>query len=131
VDAVHVSDVVAAMENWIAKRSACHYIAVTGMHGVTEAQHATDFKAILNWADLVVPDGMPLVWLGRLHGYQLRRRVYGPELMLAFCEATAVRVTGISSTAGRLACRNDWPSGWRRVSPGSVSWGLTRRRSVH
>ena len=30
---------------------------------------------------MVVPDGMPLVWLGRLRGHGLRRRVYGPELM--------------------------------------------------
>ena len=31
---------------------------------------------------------MPLVWLGRLRGFPLKRRVYGPELMLEFCRAT-------------------------------------------
>ena len=30
---------------------------------------------------------MPLVWLGRLNGFRIERRVYGPELMLAACEA--------------------------------------------
>jgi N-acetylglucosaminyldiphosphoundecaprenol N-acetyl-beta-D-mannosaminyltransferase len=59
------------------------------MHGVTEAQHDPEFKRILNAADLVVPDGMPLVWIARQKGFPLRRRVYGPELMLAFCEVTA------------------------------------------
>ncbi len=88
VNAVQIPDVIAQMEEWIRERSRCHYIAVTGMHGVTEAQHDAYFKKILNEADLVVPDGMPLVWLGRRHGHRLQRRVYGPELMQTFCQTT-------------------------------------------
>jgi N-acetylglucosaminyldiphosphoundecaprenol N-acetyl-beta-D-mannosaminyltransferase len=91
VNAVQIPDVITRMEHWIARNDRCHFIAVTGMHGVTEAQHDVVFKEILNSADLVVPDGMPLVWLGRQHGYKLRRRVYGPELMQSFCYATGRR----------------------------------------
>ncbi len=89
VDAVQIPDVVTRMQRWIQERRGTHFVAVTGMHGVSEAQEDPGFKAILNAADLVVPDGMPLVWLGRLHGHSLTRRVCGPELMLDFCEATA------------------------------------------
>lgn len=89
VDAVQIPDAIARVESWIHKRDRCHYIAVTGMHGVTEAHHDSALENILNSADLVVPDGMPLVWIGRLRGHPLKRRVYGPELMLSFCEATA------------------------------------------
>jgi N-acetylglucosaminyldiphosphoundecaprenol N-acetyl-beta-D-mannosaminyltransferase len=88
VNAVQIPGVIAQMENWITDRSPSHFVAVTGMHGVTEAQHDPLFKQILNSADLVVPDGMPLVWLGRHHGHPLERRVYGPELMQTFCRAT-------------------------------------------
>jgi N-acetylglucosaminyldiphosphoundecaprenol N-acetyl-beta-D-mannosaminyltransferase len=88
VHAVQIPDVVAQMESWIAQGESYHFIAVTGMHGVTVAQHEPRFKQILNLADLVVPDGMPLVWLGRHHGFALKRRVYGPELMQTFCENT-------------------------------------------
>jgi N-acetylglucosaminyldiphosphoundecaprenol N-acetyl-beta-D-mannosaminyltransferase len=91
VNAVQIPTVVAQIEHWIFARDACHFIAVTGMHGVTEAQHDLSFKTILNSADLVVPDGMPLVWLGRRYGYPLNRRVYGPELMHTFCSATGGR----------------------------------------
>jgi N-acetylglucosaminyldiphosphoundecaprenol N-acetyl-beta-D-mannosaminyltransferase len=85
VNAVQIPDVIALMERWIAEQAPSHIVAVTGMHGVTEAQHDSTFKDILNSADLVVPDGMPLVWLGRHHGFPLHRRVYGPELMQTFC----------------------------------------------
>lgn len=89
VDPVQIPEVVARMEQWIRNRDACRGIAVTGMHGVTEARHHPAFREILNAADMVVPDGMPLVWLGRMRGRRLERRVYGPELMRAFCEATS------------------------------------------
>ena len=90
VDAVQIPDVVARMKGWIARREGCRFISVTGMHGVTEAQHDRKFREILNASDLVVPDGFPLVWLGRRKGYsELQRRVYGPELMATFCEQAA------------------------------------------
>jgi N-acetylglucosaminyldiphosphoundecaprenol N-acetyl-beta-D-mannosaminyltransferase len=89
VDTVQIPDVIARMEEWIRKGTARHSIAATSMHGIVEAQHDPTFKTILNATDLVVPDGMPLVWLGRRKGHHLPRRVYGPDLMLEFCEKTA------------------------------------------
>jgi len=88
VDAVQIPGVIELMEHWIAARSARHFIAFTGMHGISETQCDPSLKQILNSADLVVADGMPLVWLGRWHGYAMRRRVYGPELMETFCRKT-------------------------------------------
>ncbi len=47
-------------------------------------------KRIHNDAGLVTPDGMPLVWLGRLRRQPIDR-VYGPDLLLATCERTATK----------------------------------------
>ena len=91
VDAVQIADVVDQMKEWIGEKKGCHSIAATGMNGLVEAQHDPEFKQILNATELVVPDGMPLVWLGRRRGHVLPRRVYGPDLLLAFCERTAGR----------------------------------------
>jgi N-acetylglucosaminyldiphosphoundecaprenol N-acetyl-beta-D-mannosaminyltransferase len=88
VSAVQIPDAIERMEYWIAHEPSTHYVAVTGMHGVTESQTDARFKQILNQADLVVPDGMPLVWLSHRHGFNLKRRVYGPELMETFCGVT-------------------------------------------
>ena len=91
ISAVQTQDVVARMEEWIHDGSRCHTIAPTSMHGIVQAQHDSSFKAILNSTDAVVPDGMPLVWLGRRRGLHLPRRVYGPDLLLEFCDKTAGR----------------------------------------
>jgi len=111
VDAVQIPDVVSRMQKWIRKRDSCHYIAVMDMHSLMQAQHVASFKTILENADLVVPDGFPLVWLGRRKGLALRRRVYGPELMEHFCEETSSRgyrhflYGGAPGVAEQLAAR--------------------------
>lgn len=64
------------------------YICVTGVHGVMEAQQDPRFCAILNRSFLNTPDGMPMVWLGKLNGHREMDRVYGPDLMLLVCEYT-------------------------------------------
>ncbi len=64
------------------------YVCVTGVHGVSEAQTDPELKAILNGAFLNTPDGMPMVWMGRIQGCGAMDRVYGPDLMLRVCEWT-------------------------------------------
>lgn len=91
VHAVQIPDVVDCILDWIREGRNGNYIAVTGMHGVMEAQQSLEFKNILNQASLVVADGMPLVWIGRRRGFNLRRRVYGPELFETFCRQTGNR----------------------------------------
>jgi N-acetylglucosaminyldiphosphoundecaprenol N-acetyl-beta-D-mannosaminyltransferase len=61
------------------------YICVTGVHGVMEAQEDITFRKILNTAFLCTPDGMPMVWAGKLNSHCKMRRVYGPDLMLDVC----------------------------------------------
>jgi N-acetylglucosaminyldiphosphoundecaprenol N-acetyl-beta-D-mannosaminyltransferase len=91
VSAVQIPQVIEILERWVLERSRSHYVAVTGMHGITEAQYDETFRSILRTADLVVPDGMPLVWIGRWRGFRLKRRVYGPELMATFFAQTGDR----------------------------------------
>jgi len=89
VNAVQIPQVIDWMQYCIQDHGRAKYVAVTGMHGVTESRQDEAFRNVLKDADLVVPDGMPLVWIGRLRGFRhLLRRVYGPELMETFCRVT-------------------------------------------
>jgi N-acetylglucosaminyldiphosphoundecaprenol N-acetyl-beta-D-mannosaminyltransferase len=88
VNAVQIPDVVSQIRHWVRSGAKGRYVAVTGMHGIAESRSDNDFRRALDSADLVVPDGMPLVWLGRWHRHPLKRRVYGPELMETFCRET-------------------------------------------
>lgn len=82
---VNIPRVLQVIDDWIARQDR-QYICVTGVHGVMESQRDPGLLYAHNQAGLVVPDGMPLVWVSRIQGYRQVSRVYGPDLMLAVCE---------------------------------------------
>jgi N-acetylglucosaminyldiphosphoundecaprenol N-acetyl-beta-D-mannosaminyltransferase len=90
VSAINIADALALINRWIVT-GANRYVCVTGVHGVMESQRDPTLRDIHNRAGLVTPDGMPLVWLSWLHGHDRVERVYGPDLMLACCEASVAR----------------------------------------
>lgn len=67
------------------------YICVTGVHGTMEAQKDSEFRNILNRSLLNTPDGMPMVWIGRLQGFSRMRRVFGPDFMRQMCALSVKR----------------------------------------
>ena len=85
VSAINLSTAIDTIDDWIASGTRS-YVCVTGVHGVMESQQDVELRQVYNNAGLVTPDGMPLVWLNKLHGHQHVDRVYGPDLMLALCD---------------------------------------------
>jgi N-acetylglucosaminyldiphosphoundecaprenol N-acetyl-beta-D-mannosaminyltransferase len=65
----------------LATNAPAAYVTVTGAHGIVESVYDDKVREAHQHASLVVPDGMPLVWLGRLLGFNSIGRVYGPDLM--------------------------------------------------
>jgi len=88
IDALQIPEVIEKLEEWIRERRRSHFVALANVNNVMEARKDPGFRKIQDSADLALPDGMPLVWMGRLHGHPLRRRVYGPDLLLDFCRQT-------------------------------------------
>jgi N-acetylglucosaminyldiphosphoundecaprenol N-acetyl-beta-D-mannosaminyltransferase len=90
VSAINMAMALNRIEEWISHGES-HYVCITGVHGVMESQRDESLRQIHNAAGLVTPDGMPLVWLSKLHGFRDVQRVYGPDLMLAVCERSEKR----------------------------------------
>ncbi len=90
VSAINMAQALETIEGWIS-RGDRRYVCVSGVHGIMESQSDPVLRDIHNSAGLVTPDGMPLVWLSRMHGYEHVERVYGPDLMLALCARSEPR----------------------------------------
>jgi N-acetylglucosaminyldiphosphoundecaprenol N-acetyl-beta-D-mannosaminyltransferase len=82
-----------------------------------ESYDSVEYRAIVNDADLVTPDGMPLVWALRLFGVARATRVYGPTLtehVLQRASTAGVPVGFYGSSPQVLArlleaCRQQFP----------------------
>jgi N-acetylglucosaminyldiphosphoundecaprenol N-acetyl-beta-D-mannosaminyltransferase len=81
----HASSLILA---W-AKQKLSKYICVATVNNVMESVDSDKFQAVMNEADLVTPDGMPVVWALRCLGRKNATRVYGPDLMHVVLEKAA------------------------------------------
>jgi N-acetylglucosaminyldiphosphoundecaprenol N-acetyl-beta-D-mannosaminyltransferase len=88
MDALQMPEVIEKLEEWIRERRRSHFVSLTSVNNVMEARRDPRFRKIQDSADLSLPDGMPLLWIGRLRGHHLRRRVCGPDLFMDFCRKT-------------------------------------------
>jgi N-acetylglucosaminyldiphosphoundecaprenol N-acetyl-beta-D-mannosaminyltransferase len=89
IAAVQIDPLIRQMQEWIRLRKMSNILIFANVHVVTEALHDEQFRNILN-ESICLPDGKPLSWVGRALGYHLPRRVYGPDLLIDFCKATAI-----------------------------------------
>ncbi|MDR7588876.1 MAG: WecB/TagA/CpsF family glycosyltransferase [Armatimonadota bacterium] len=88
VDATSYADAAQRVLTW-ARAGESRYVCVATVHMVMEAYDDPGFRYAVNAADLVTPDGMPLVWMLRRLGFPDQGRVYGPDLTLHVCGAAA------------------------------------------
>ena len=77
------------------------YVCAANVHMVMEAWDDASFREVVNSADLVTPDGMPLVWILRLKGFKKQQRVYGPTLMLHVLEMAAWKQIPVGFYGGK------------------------------
>lgn len=89
------SELAEVCRGWIANRrngtggAKARYVCFLSVHGIITARDDRDVGVILNSADVVAPDGMPVVWALRSFGFARQERVYGPTAMLRLCEDAA------------------------------------------
>ena len=69
-----------------ASKAEHRYVCVSNVHMTMETVDSKAFRNVVNSADLVTSDGMPLVWMLRRLGLPDSERVYGPELVLHVCK---------------------------------------------
>lgn len=117
VDATSYGDVVEQVRRW-AQAGESRYVCVANVHMVMEAYDSPDFRKIVNAADLVTPDGMPLVWALRLLGVKNQGRVYGPDLTLHLCAMAAVEGIPVALYGGTPESLRDFSRFLTKQYPG-------------
>jgi N-acetylglucosaminyldiphosphoundecaprenol N-acetyl-beta-D-mannosaminyltransferase len=116
VDATSLDQATQLIIDW-ATRSESRYVCVAAVNNVIEAHDDPHLMEVMNGADLVTPDGMPLVWWLRWLGVQEATRVCGPDLTPRILERAATEGLAVGFYGGdpnvldRLVAtaRRRWP----------------------
>lgn len=90
VEVTSLLDSMSKIIEWISQTNdKARYICVSNVHMCMEGYDNKSYQNIINNADLVVPDGKPLVLSQKILGFKKSEQVRGMDLMLALCEFSA------------------------------------------
>lgn len=98
-DRLSFADAVAATLA-LARTGGSAYVVTPNTDHIVRAETDASFVAICAGADLVLADGMPVVWASRCLGDALPGRVAGSDLMPALCAAAAAENLSIFLLGG-------------------------------
>ncbi len=90
VTALLFHEQIEAVLQW-ANASISKAVCVANTHMLVEAHKKPQFGVVLKTADLVTPDGMPLVWVMKMMGAVSQNRVAGMDIFLSLCDASPRR----------------------------------------
>jgi N-acetylglucosaminyldiphosphoundecaprenol N-acetyl-beta-D-mannosaminyltransferase len=88
-DAQPFDQAISSLAAWANEADGRRYVCTCPVYTLMMCREQPAVMEAVNEADMVTADGMPIVWLQRRLGVASAERVYGPDIMLALCEATA------------------------------------------
>ncbi|MEM8569224.1 MAG: WecB/TagA/CpsF family glycosyltransferase, partial [Bacteroidota bacterium] len=84
ITALPFKEQIDTMISWTKNRSS-RIVCVANVHMLMESRKNKSLRRVLENADLVTPDGMPIVWVMRSLGIRNQDRVAGLDIFLAIC----------------------------------------------
>ena len=85
IDGLTQAEAVERISGWASRRES-RAVYFCNAHSIVTGTRSPDFARLITRADLAAPDGMPVAWMLRRHGFPSQERICGPDLMLAYCE---------------------------------------------
>jgi N-acetylglucosaminyldiphosphoundecaprenol N-acetyl-beta-D-mannosaminyltransferase len=114
VSAINIPMACEIIDGWIQSRKRS-YVCVAPVSTIVDSHSQQEYRKVLNGADMITPDGMPLVWVAKWMGDTDIERTYWPDLMLALCAQGQEKgykhylYGGTESTCGLLKNGNSCP----------------------
>lgn len=122
-DAVSLSDAALIVTESIEQRTPC-FLSTPNLNFTVMAQDDPDFYNSVIQSDLVVADGMPLIWVAKLLGLPITERVAGSDLFAFLSEQPRERKIRVFFFGGETGIAEKAHHELNRTSPGMESCGF-------
>ena len=90
IDAIDWDAAIRRILTWATCRDS-RYITICNSHVVVTAAQEDAYRRIIDGSDMATPDGAPVAWMLRRTVNPSQKRISGPDLMWALCEACSGR----------------------------------------
>jgi len=95
------------------------YVCAVSVHGVLSARRDSRIAQAFADAAIVIPDGRPIVWVGRMQGHRAIRQVTGPDLMRAIFAGPQFAGRSHFLYGGKAGVALELAAMWKKRFPGT------------
>lgn len=85
VDNVSMEEALEAIDEIILKKDKS-YVVTPNVDHIVKLEYDEEFKKVYKNADLILADGMPLIWISKLMGTPLKEKVSGSDVFPKICK---------------------------------------------
>jgi N-acetylglucosaminyldiphosphoundecaprenol N-acetyl-beta-D-mannosaminyltransferase len=117
IDCVDATEAIARVDTYVQSRR-FHQVVTVNVDFLRLAGKHEGFRDLVNSSDLVLADGMPLVWASRRRPVPLPARLTGVDMILACAQLAVSRGYGIFLLGAAPGVANDAAQVLRRRFPG-------------
>ncbi|GIM30260.1 acetyl-mannosamine transferase [Clostridium polyendosporum] len=111
-----------------------HYVVTPNVDHIVKLEHDKEFKEIYDKADLILTDGMPLVWISKLSKTPIKEKISGSDFFPEVCKVAAEKrykifLLGAGEGVADIAAKNlksKYP-GLEIVGTYSPSYGFEKK----
>ncbi len=89
VDNVTKSEAIDIIDDFVTENKKHNYVVTPNVDHIVKLQKDKEFLELYNKADLILTDGVPLMWAAKLFGKPLKEKVSGSDLFPKLCEHAA------------------------------------------
>lgn len=67
------------------------YVVTPNVDHIVKLEKDIEFKKVYKNANLILTDGMPLIWISKLYGNPIKEKISGSDLFPKVCEIAAIK----------------------------------------
>lgn len=90
IDNVSMDEAIGHIEECISERKVCHVIT-PNVDQIVRIEYDETFREICDSAELLLVDGHPLIWIGKLYKRPFKEKICGSYLVPRLCEIAAIK----------------------------------------
>ena len=110
IDNLTMAESIQAIDNMIIK-GGIHYVVTPNVDHIIKLEDDAEFREVYDNADLILTDGMPLIWISKLKKTPIKERVSGSDLFPLVCQLASQKgysifllgaAEGVSENASKI-----------------------------
>ena len=88
IDNITMTEAIEKIKGFV-KSNKYNYVVTPNVDHIVKIEYDEEFREIYKNADLILADGMPLIWISKIKGNKIKEKISGSDIFPKVCEVSS------------------------------------------